>query len=60
MTRLSAVPDRVAIATEKRLQRAVLEMLTGEREVTSQSSLYAAAGYLALCRESRARMGGAA
>jgi hypothetical protein len=57
-THAEAVPDRVSLATEKRLQLAVLDVLTGK--LNSPRAQRAAADYMGLCRESRVRLGRAA
>jgi hypothetical protein len=53
-TLADAVPDRVAMETEKRLQAAVLDVLMGR--LNSSRAQRAVADYMALCRESRVRL----
>lgn len=57
MKRVDVVPARVAIATERRLQRATLDLLTGTRKGrrNDNQAVRAVSTYLAMCREATAR-----
>ena len=55
MTRANAVPSRVSLATEDRIQRGILALLKGEIEATD-AGRKAVSEYMASCRKARVRL----